>query len=173
MTTREAGTQTIAFLRHTLATLAYRAGKALRGAPESFAEFRIGPDSRTPLQILAHMNDLLDWARHLAKGEHVWNDSTPGAWEHEVDRLFEGIESFDRLLAAPEPPGYPAERLFQGPIADALSHTGQLAMLRRLAGSPIRGENYSKAEIVAGRYGNRAGSTAAGVRLTRHLIRLT
>lgn len=151
--TLDAHPEGLPFLRHTLATLAYRAGKALRGAPESFAEFRIGPDSRTPLEILAHMNDLLDWARHLAMGEQVWNNSTPGAWEREVARFFKGLEAVDLLLAASEPPGYPPERLFQGPIADALSHTGQLAMLRRLAGSPIRGENYFKADIVAGRCG--------------------
>src|SRR5215467_4822374 len=49
-------------LRHALATVAYRAGKALRGAPESFANFKIGETSRTPAQILAHLGDLYVWA---------------------------------------------------------------------------------------------------------------
>jgi hypothetical protein len=141
------------FLRHTLATLAYRAGKALRDAPSSFGEFRVAPGTRTPAEILAHMNDLLDWARHLVGGEHVWHDSSPGPWPEDVERFFAKLESLDQLFAGREALGFPPERLFQGPIADALSHTGQIAMLRRLAGSPIRGENYFKAEIVAGRCG--------------------
>jgi hypothetical protein len=139
-------------LRHTIATLAYRGAKALRGAPESFAEFTLGPGGRTPLQLLAHVGDLLDWALTIADGEAVWNDATPLPWPQEVERFFGGLRRLDeRLLSAPLrcPPG----ALFQGPIADALTHVGQLAMLRRLAGAPIRGESYYRAEIVAGRVG--------------------
>lgn len=141
------------FLRHTLATLAYRSGKALRGASPEFAEYRVGSDSRTPGQILSHMGDLMDWASNLAEGRHVWKPARSDSWESEVDRFFTGLEALDRRLADPEPTGFPLERLFQGPIADALSHTGQIAMLRRLAGEPIRGENYFKAEIAIGRVG--------------------
>ncbi len=142
------------FLRHTLATLAYRGGKALRGAPPDFGEFRIGEQTRTPSEILAHMGDLLDWALSLAKGTHVWRDSPPGPWASDVQRFFEALARFDGYLASDGPLGFPAEQLFQGPIADALTHVGQIAMLRRLAGCPVRGENYFKAEIVAGRVGD-------------------
>jgi len=140
-------------LRHTLATLAYRGGKAVRGAPEGFAAFDAWPGARTPGQILAHLGDLFDWACALADGHHVWHDSEPLPWDEEVARFFASLERFDRRLADSEPLGYPAEKLFQGPVADALTHVGQIAMLRRMAGAPIRGENYFKADIQAGRVG--------------------
>ncbi|MFI5120977.1 MAG: hypothetical protein ACHQM4_11220 [Thermoanaerobaculia bacterium] len=142
-------------LRHTLATLAYRAGKALRGAPPGFESFSVAPGSRTPGQILAHMGDLFDWALQLAKGASVWNDATPLPWDREVARFFAALETFDRHLAsgAPLPEGFTEDKLFQGPVADALTHTGQIAMLRRLAGSPVRGESYLRSEIEIGRAG--------------------
>ena len=138
----------IALLRHTVATLAYRAGKALRGAPPEFAGYQGA--TRTPLQILAHMGDLFDWACGLAQGRHEWHDSQPMPWDHEAARFFAALAAFDRCLAGSAKLGFPAERLFQGPVADALTHTGQLAMLRRMAGCPIKGENYFKAHITAG-----------------------
>ena len=140
-----------ALLRHTLATLAYRAGKALRGAPPEFATF--AGAARTPVQILAHMGDLFDWALCLADGRHDWHNFTPQPWDQEVERFFTALEAFDLRLASGVALGYPAERLFQGPIADALTHTGQIAMLRRLAGCPMKGENYFKAEITTGAVG--------------------
>jgi hypothetical protein len=140
-------------LRHTVATLAYRAGKAVRGAPAAFADYRTGETTRRPVQILAHMGDLFDWAVHLAQGRHVWTDSEPLPWDREAERFFAAVSAFDGLLASDAPLACPAERLFQGPVADALTHTGQLTLLRRLAGSPVRGENYAQAEIVAGRVG--------------------
>jgi hypothetical protein len=140
-------------LRHTLATLAYRSGKALRGAPEGFADFAACPGARTPGQILAHLGDLFDWACALADGSHTWRDAEPLPWDAEVARFFAGLERFDRRLADGEPLGFPPERLFQGPVADALTHVGQIAMLRRMAGAPVRGENYFKAGIQAGRVG--------------------
>ena len=142
------------FLRHTVATLAYRAGKTLRGAPQSFATFRSGETSRSPLKILAHMGDLFEWALSMARGQTTWRESEPMAWPSEVDRFFAAVKSFDDYLASGEPLHAPPETLFQGAIADALTHVGQLAFLRRLAGAPIRGENYSAAEIVAGRCGD-------------------
>jgi hypothetical protein len=142
-----------ALLRHTLATLAYRAAKTLRGAPPTFAAYRAGPGSRTPVEILAHMGDLLHWALHLAQGHHVWQDSPPGPWDDEVARFFAALRACDDFLAADERLGFLPGRLFQGPVADALWHTGQLAMLRRMAGAPIRGENYFKADIEVGRLG--------------------
>jgi len=140
-------------LRHTLATLAYRGLRALEGAPPQFADFRAAPRTRTPAEILAHIGDLLDWALSLADGHHIWRDSAPRTWDEEKARFFAGLEALDRRLVSDAPLGFPAERLFQGPVADALTHVGQIAMLRRMAGAPVRGENYFKAEIVTGRVG--------------------
>jgi hypothetical protein len=140
-------------LRHTLATVAYRGGKAVRGAPPTFAAFRIGDRTRTPAQILAHIGDLLDWGLSLAKGAQAWNNSTPLAWDEEVSRFFAALGRFDAFLASDAALGCSPEQLFQGPVADALNHVGQINMLRRLAGAPIRGENYLKADIVVGRTG--------------------
>jgi hypothetical protein len=140
-------------LRHTVATLAYRGGKVVRHAPEGFATFRIGEITRTPEKILAHVGDLLDWALSLAKGKDVWHDSAPLPWDQEVERFFGALKKFDDYLVSDAPLGFSAEKLFQGAIADALTHVGQIAMLRRLAGAPVRGENYFEADIVAGRVG--------------------
>jgi hypothetical protein len=140
-------------LRHTLATLAYRGAKAVRNAPEGFAEHRASSTSRTPVQILTHVGDLLDWAVGLADGRHEWHDSTPLPWEKEVERFHAGLAALDARLAASEPLGFSAEGIFQGPIADALTHVGQITLLRRMAGAPVRGENYFKADIAAGRLG--------------------
>ncbi|MDR3717191.1 MAG: hypothetical protein P4K98_00215 [Bryobacteraceae bacterium] len=143
----------VSFFRHTLATLAYRGGKTLRGAPESFASFRASESTRTPAEILAHIGDLLDWALSIADGRQTWHDSVPLAWPEEVARFFAALGRLDARLASGEPLKTTAERLFQGPVADAFTHVGQIAMLRRMAGAPMRGENYFKAEIVAGRVG--------------------
>jgi hypothetical protein len=142
------------FLRHTLATIAYRGGKAVRGAPASFSAFRAGGSTRTAGEILAHVCDLFDWALVYARdGRHVWHDRAPGSWEEDTRRFFDGLAALDAFLASDAPLGLPVEQLFQGPIADALTHVGQIALLRRLAGVPVRGENYLRAEIVAGRVG--------------------
>lgn len=151
MTESEAGERSL--LRHTVATLAYRGGKALRGAPAGFESFRASATTRTPGEILAHIGDLFDWALSLALGRHVWKDSKPGEWDGDVARFFAGLARFEAFLASDAPLGSPAARLFQGPVADALQHVGQIALLRRMAGSPVKGENYFKAEIVAGRVG--------------------
>lgn len=143
----------IDLLRHTVATVAYRGGKAVRGATPEFAAYRASETSRTPAQILAHVGDLFDWALTLANGKQAWANATPLPWDEEIARFHETLRRFDERLAADAPLGCPAERLFQGPIADALNHVGQIAMLRRMAGCPMRGENYFKAEIVAGRVG--------------------
>jgi len=142
-----------AILRHTVATLAYRAGKALRGAPAEFASFRAAEGTRTPIEILAHLGDLFDWALGMADGKHIWNPVSPDSWDQQVSRFFAALEAFDKRLAAPEPLGFDAGKLFQGPIADALTHVGQINMLRRMAGCPVRGENYFKAKIELGRVG--------------------
>jgi hypothetical protein len=140
-------------LRHTLATVAYRAGKAVRSAPEGFAEFQAGEGVRTPGQILAHVGDLFDWALSIAIGQQKWHDSKPLPWEQEVARFFAALKKFDDFLASSEPMQAPPEKLFQGPVADALTHVGQIAILRRIAHAPVKGENYFAAGIEAGRVG--------------------
>ncbi len=142
-------------IRHTLATVAYRGAKALRGAPAGFGAYRVGPTSRTPAEILAHVGDLLEWSAWLLRGEHRWSDSDPLAWEEEVERFFGLADRLDKTLLTVRPTEWTLEQIFQGPIADALTHIGQLTMLRRLAGGPVRGENYAKAEILSGRVGPR------------------
>ena len=140
-------------LRHAIATLAYRGAKTLRGAPDGFATFQAGQGTRTPGKLLAHIGDLLDWALSLAQGKPAWHDSAPLPWQQDVDRFFAALERLDAWLSSEGPLDAPPEKLFQGPIADALAHVGQLALLRRLAGAPIRGENYFVAHITAGRVG--------------------
>ena len=142
------------WLRHCLATLAYRTAKTVRDAPPGFGDFQLGePTAMTPARILAHMGDLMTWALSMAEGRQAWHNSTPRAWEAEVERFFGALAAFDGYLASPAPLEAPAERLFQGPIADALTHLGQIATRRRLAGAPVRGENYFVAEIAIGRVG--------------------
>lgn len=142
-----------ALLRHIVATVAYRGAKALRGAPPGFASVRAGATTRTPVQILAHMGDLFDWALSQARGQEAWHDSEPLPWDGEVARFFAVLQAFDAHLACDAPLHAPVEKLFQGAVADALTHIGQINLLRRLAESPVRGESYARAEIVAGRVG--------------------
>ena len=142
-----------ATLRHTLATLAYRGGKSVRNAPATFAHFKASASTRTPVQIVAHIGDVMDWGLSIAKGQQAWKNSEPLVWDAEVSRFFSTIQAFDDYLASSEPLHGSVEKLFQGPIADALTHVGQLSMLRRIAGAEIRGENYFQAEIQAGRVG--------------------
>lgn len=138
-------------LRHTVASLAYRASRALDGAPDHFAGF--GDAGRTPIQILAHMGDLFDWALSISLGDEQWHNTLPNSWPEEKARFFDALKNFDSLLDSDVPIQAPIERLFQGPIADALTHVGQLAMLRRLSGSPTTGENYFVADVTVGRVG--------------------
>jgi hypothetical protein len=149
----DASNSDLILFRHTLATLAYRARKTVSHAPETFASFDAGSGLRTPGQILAHMGDLFDWGLSIAKGQPAWKNSEPLPWEKEVERFFAALKSFDDYLASRSPIKASLESLFQGPVADALTHVGQIAILRRLAGVPIKGENYYKAEIAVGRVG--------------------
>jgi hypothetical protein len=139
-------------LRHAVAALAYRAAKTVRDAPAGFGSFRAASTTRTAVQILAHMGDLFDWALTAVNGKTHWHESQPKAWDEEVARFFAALKTFDDRLAQ-GPLSCPPEKIFQGPIADALTHVGQLATLRRLAGAGIRGESYFVAEITAGRVG--------------------
>ncbi len=153
MTIMKAGQKGDLSLRHTVATLAYRAAKALRDAPAQFSGFRAGEGSRSAGEILAHVGDLLDWALWLARGEKRWQDSKPQSWSEDTERFFAALTAFDQYLASGAELHTTAEKLFQGAVADALTHVGQIAMLLRLAGARVRGENYYVAKIEAGRTG--------------------
>ncbi len=133
-----------------VATVAYRGGLACVDAPESFASFRATSTTRTPGEILAHIGDLLEGSLHLVKGEMVYLTSTPLPWKEEVTRFFTAVKAFDVYLASDAPLACPVEKLVQGPIGDALTHVGQIVMLRRMSGNPIRSAAYFTAEIVAG-----------------------
>jgi len=140
-------------LRHTVATLAYRGGKAVRAAPEGFSTFRVAPGSRSAGEILAHIGDLVDWGASMARGKQVWQPVAPREWDADVRRFFDALAALDAAIASDQALGSTPEQIFQGPIADALTHVGQLAMMRRLAGAPVKGENYAVAAIAAGQVG--------------------
>ena len=137
-------------LRHLVATVAYRGGIAVSGAPENFAVFRVDETARTPGEILTHIGDLLEGSLYLARGEFVYLTSSPLAWGEEVSRFFSAVKAFDYYLRSDAALACSVEKLIQGPIGDALTHVGQIVMLRRLAGKPVRVESYFTAEIVAG-----------------------
>ena len=133
-----------------VATVAYRGGLAIVDAPESFALFQAHETTRTPGEILAHIGDLLEGSLYLLKGEMVFLTSTPLPWKEEITRFFSAIKNLDSYLASDAPLARPVEKLVQGPIGDALTHVGQIVILRRMSGNPIRSAAYFTAEIVAG-----------------------
>jgi len=137
-------------LRHMVATVAYRGGVAVANAPDTFATFRAYETTRTPGETLAHIGDLLEGSLHLLQGEMVFLTSTPVPWQDEIRRFFSAVKNLDAYLATEAPLACPVEKLVQGPIGDALTHVGQIVMLRRMAGSPIPPEPYFTAEVVAG-----------------------
>ena len=145
------GAATQAVLRHMLATLAYRAAKVVRDVPADFGARTFGESTRRPTRIVAHMADLMAWGVTLARGEYSWTAAGGDDWNVEVARFFEQLATLDRELEALVPGA--AEPVIQGPLADALTHVGQLSMLRGMAGAPVRPESYARAEIVAGRTG--------------------
>ena len=99
------------------------------------------------------MGDLMDWVLTQAKGDIRWNNSTPLAWQDEIARFYRSLAAVEDHLVSGAALGYEPGRMFQGGIADALTHTGQLAMLRRLSGYKMKGESYARADIEAGRVG--------------------
>lgn len=143
----------IFLFRHTLASLAYRGGKTIRGVSESFPQFKVTPQAKAPIFILAHINDLFDWTIHLIEGESIWVNSSPSSWDDETKRFHAGLQKIDDLIVSGAEMKCSFEKLFQGPVADALTHIGQIAYLRRLAGIPVMGENYFVADIELGRLG--------------------
>jgi hypothetical protein len=140
-------------VRHLAATLAYRAAKVLRDVPPGFDAEVFGLRTRRPVQIVAHLGDLMAWAVTIARGNIVWQASGGDDWNIEVRRFFDGLAALDGVLAADPPFAGSIEKLVQGPLADALAHVGQLAMLRGMAGAAVRPESYAQAKIEAGRVG--------------------
>jgi hypothetical protein len=149
------------FLRHTVATLAYRAEKVLRDPPDGFADVRLSPTSRTALEVLAHMGDLLEWGERMVHAEYRWAPEHPTTWAAASERFFAGLAALDRALASPPASSFAPEVIFQGPVADALTHVGQLAMMRGMAGAPVRPESYARAQIETGRVGREQSTKRA------------
>lgn len=140
-------------IRHTVATLAYRAEKALRDAPPGFAEFRPSEHSRSALALVGHLGDLMEWAERMARGEARWQAVPQSSWTAATDRFFRGLAALDVALMENRPESKRYEVIFQGPIADALTHVGQLTMMRGMVGAPVRPESYARARIAEGRVG--------------------
>lgn len=142
-----------ALLKHFLAAIAYRTQKALRGAPESFAEFRAGANVRTPQELVRHMTGVLGYARTFLLGG-VWRPEPLPTLAEEIARFHQTLEDLGRLFEEGVPlRGVSEAQMLQGPLADAMTHAGQLAMLRRLAGSPVPPENFIRAAIHASNLG--------------------
>jgi len=137
-------------LRHLVATIAFRGRIAIREAPEDFSGFSLAGDIRTPGEILAHIGDLLQGSVYLLKGEMIYLNGEPLPWDEEVKRFFSAVKELDSFLASAAEIAVPIEKLTQGPIADALTHIGQIIILRRAAGAPVRTEPYFTAEIIPG-----------------------
>jgi hypothetical protein len=142
-----------ATLRQMAATLAYRAAKVLRDAPPDFGHRSFGDATRQPVRIVAHMGDLMSWGISMAGGGKEWKPGGGDDWNTEVERFFAGLAALDAALAADGEFKGSIDKLIQGPLADALTHVGQLAMLRGMAGAPVRPESYARAVITAGRVG--------------------
>jgi hypothetical protein len=141
-------------LRHFLAALAYRTQKALRDVPADFGNFNAGADTRTPAALVRHMTSVLGYARTYFVGGGYWPEALPSL-DDEIRRFHETLQQLSDHLSAGTPllQGMTEERLLQGPFADAMTHAGQLAMLRRLAGSPVAPENFIVADIAKERLG--------------------
>ena len=139
-------------LRHALAALAYRTNRALENAPINFGDFNGA--GRKPVQIVAHMGDLLVWSLSIALGSPTWHSTQPLEWNQEEQRFYRSLAALDAFLASNATLHAPIERLLQGPVADAFTHVGQLAMLRRLAGKPVRGEDFYEAAVTIGQVGS-------------------
>ena len=145
--------ETRRLLRHFLAALAYRTQKALRDAPPDFAEFRAGPKVRTPHELIRHMDSLLGYSRTLFIGGSYRAPLLP-EFGAAVAHFHETLADVGRHLELGTALGdITPEQLLQGPFSDAMTHAGQLAILRRLAGSPVPSESFIDADISAGNLG--------------------
>jgi hypothetical protein len=150
-----------ALLRHFLASLAYRTQKALSGAPESFADFRAGSGARTPRELIRHMASVLGYARTFFIGG-VFRAEPLESFEAEIERFHSVLSDLAAHLAVATPPrDITLEQLLQGPLSDAMTHAGQLALLRRQAGFPVPSENFLFADVSVDRLGSRQPEPAA------------
>jgi len=136
-------------LRHLVATIDFRSNVSFREAPESFGKFRLSEGLRTPAEIAGHLGDLMIGSLLLLKGEMRIIDAGEIGWFDAVDRFRDALLDLDRFLASDAELAVPIEKLTQGPIADALTHIGQIVLLRRAAGIPVRSEPYFQAKIAA------------------------
>ena len=139
-------------LRHLIATIVFRGRVSIIDAPANFYDFKIAVSIRTPVEILAHIGDLLEGSLILLKGEFVYLNSEPLEWADEVSRFIAAAAAFDAYLTGDGPLHQPIEKITQGPIADALTHIGQIILLRRAAGFPVHSARYFEAEIVPGEF---------------------
>ncbi|MGD8545248.1 MAG: hypothetical protein PVH12_03630 [Candidatus Bathyarchaeota archaeon] len=136
-------------LRHFLASIAYRATKAIKNAPETYPNLYIGKGVRTPLRILHHITGVLTYAHSFF--EHYGTTiSDLKSWDAEVDAFYNILSKLDKSLKEKNPHKVTEEQLLQGPLSDAMAHIGQLLMLRRMAGSPVPSENFIFADIGKG-----------------------
>jgi hypothetical protein len=142
-------------LQHFLAAMAYRAQKALRDAPASFPGFSAGRQTRSPVEILRHMTSVLGYARtQLVGGSYPRQPEPLPTFAAEIDQFHRELEALSRELDAGTPLRDVSEQqLLQGPLADVMTHIGQLALLRRLAGAPVPPENFLFADVRADRLG--------------------
>jgi hypothetical protein len=140
-------------LRHLVATIAYRGSKALRGAPAEFAAFRPCDDGRSAGELLAHICDLMEWSAASAREKAAWREESLASWELGIGRFHAGLAALDQALAIDAPLAMSEEKMLQGPVGDALTHVGQIVLMRRMAGAPMKSEPYFIAEVAAGRVG--------------------
>ncbi|HYH81947.1 MAG TPA: hypothetical protein VEX86_19230 [Longimicrobium sp.] len=148
-------------LRHFLAALAYRTQKALRGAPPEFADFSAGAGTRTPRELVRHMASVLGYARTFFIGG-IFQPVPLESFEDEIERFHAMVADLGGHLARGTTlRELSYDQLLQGPFSDAMTHAGQIAMLRRLAGSPVESENFLFAEISADRLGSSQPPPAA------------
>lgn len=139
-------------LRHAVAAVAFRGRIAVRDAPPGFADFRVTAETRSPVEILAHIGDLLEGSRYLLRGDYIELVSRPLPWDSEIGRFVDSVRELDLFLQSDAPLAHAPEKMIQGPVGDAFTHVGQIVILRRVAGAPIQQEPYFTAEIVAGTF---------------------
>ena len=93
------------------------------------------------------MESVLGYARTMFIGGE-YNQEPLADFHAEVLRFHRTLEDLAQHLELGTPlQGITPEQLLQGPLSDAMTHAGQLAMLRRLAGSPVSPENFVYADI--------------------------
>ncbi len=134
------------FIQHFLKVLSYRFEKAIHNAAESYPKHASGHGIRTPLELLGHMNGVLEFAISSLKNQPRRNIPEQ-SWQEQITLYYEKLKELNQLMQENSFDTDTLERILQGPLADAMTHIGQLAMMRRLANSAIAGENYFAADM--------------------------